>query len=97
MKVASKDPKGNLKTLLLLLAASVAVLILVFFVYDEGVRVTVGSKGPTITKDSQVQSLGQQSQSDDVNSIEKDLNNTNLNNIDEGSGQIQNGLTNSSN
>ncbi|KKR51176.1 MAG: hypothetical protein UT84_C0002G0037 [Candidatus Curtissbacteria bacterium GW2011_GWA1_40_16] len=95
--MASKDPKGGLKTLLLLLAASVAVLILVFFVYDEGIRVTITKGKPVISKDSQVQKLETQSQSDDVGSIEKDLNSTNLNNIDDGTSQINQGLTNLSN
>ncbi len=95
--MANKDPKGSLKTLLLLLAASVAVLILVFFVYDEGVRVSISKGKPVISRDSQVERLDTQSQSDDVGSIEKDLNGTDLNNIDDGSTQIQNGLTTLSN
>jgi len=93
VKVASKDPKGSLKMLLLLLTASVAVLIFVFFVYDEGVRAPFLEGKPAISRDSQVEKLDTQSQSDDVGSIEKDLNSTDLNNIDDGSTQIQNGLT----
>ena len=68
-----------------------------FFVYDEGIRVTITKGKPVISKDSQVQKLETQSQSDDVGSIEKDLNSTNLNNIDDGTSQINQGLTNLSN
>jgi len=43
----------------------------------------------TQTTDSQSAKLGQQSNSDDINSIEKDLNNTDLNNLDKESTSIQ--------
>lgn len=91
--MASNGSKGSLKTLLLLLAASVAALILVFFVYDEGVRFTITNGRPVITKDAQLQMLETQSRSDDIGSIDRDLNGTNLSNVDSGTDQIQNGLT----
>lgn len=50
---------------------------------------TASNSNPTQTTDSQSAKLQQQSNSDDINSIEKDLNGTDLNNIDKESTSIQ--------
>ena len=88
----SKSQSGNLKPLLLILAA-LAVVFIILFIYDENVKSVVSKGKATVVSDPQVQMLNNQSKSDDVGSIEKDLNNTNLDNIDQGTTQINQGLT----
>ena len=44
---------------------------------------------PSTTTDNVTASLNQQSSSDDLNSIEKDLNNTDVNNLDQGAAAIE--------
>ncbi len=87
-----KPQSGNLKPLLLILAA-VAVVFIILFIYDENVKSVVSKRKAAVVSDPQVQMLNRQSKSDDVGSIEKDLNNTNLDNIDQGTTQINQGLT----
>lgn len=88
----SKSQSGNLKPLLLILAA-VAVVFIILFIYDENVKSVVSKGKAAVVSDPQVQMLNNQSKSDDVGSIEKDLNSTNLDNIDQGTTQINQGLT----
>jgi hypothetical protein len=47
---------------------------------------------PATTTDSVTESLNKQSTSDDLNSIEKDLNNTNIDNLDQGAAAIDSQL-----
>lgn len=89
----SKPQSGNLKPLLLILAAVVVVFIIVMFIFDDSFKSVVTRSRATVAGDPQVQMLNDQSKSDDVGSIEKDLNNTNLDNIDQGTTQINQNLT----
>lgn len=89
----SKLLSGNLKPLLLILAAVAVVFIIIFFIYDEGFKAVVTRSKPAMAGDPQVQTLRNQSKSDDVGSIDRDLNNTNLDNIDQGTNQINQNLT----
>lgn len=88
----NKPQSGNLKPLLLILAA-IAVVFILLFIYDENVKSVVSKGKAKVVSDPQVQMLNNQSKSDDVGSIEKDLNNTSLDNIDQGTTQINQGLT----
>ena len=89
----SKPQSGNLKPLLLILAAVAVVFIIILFIYDDSIKSAVTRNKAAVVGDPQVQMLNNQSKSDDVGSIEKDLNNTNLDNIDQGTTQINQGLT----
>lgn len=89
----SKTQSGNLKPLLLILAAVAVVFIIIMFIFDDSFKSAVTKSKATVAGDPQVQMLNNQSKSDDVGSIEKDLNNTNLDNVDQGTTQINQGLT----
>lgn len=88
----SKPQLGNLKPLLLILAA-VAVVFIVLFIYEDNMNTAVNKSAVAVPKDPQVQMLNSQSKSDDVGSIENDLNSTKLDNIDQGTNQINQNLT----
>lgn len=90
---SNKLQSGNLKPLLLILAA-VAVVFIILFIYEDNFKAAVGKSAATVLKDPQVQMLNSQSQSDDVESIGNDLDNTKLDNIDQGTTQINQNLTN---
>ena len=71
----------------------IILVFIILFIYDENVKSVVSKSKAAVVSDPQVQMLNNQSKSDDVGSIEKDLNNTNLDNIDQGTTQINQGLT----
>ena len=80
-------------TTMLILAALAVTFIISLFLFQDDLTSVIGKK-MKLVEDPQVEMLKSQSQFDDVGSIEKDLNNTNLNNIDQGVDQANQNSTN---
>ena len=87
--------KGFLTLWLILAMATVAVIaIIAFGVLDLGkLKQSLPGYSPVpVIKDSQVESLQKLSSSDEIVDVEKDLNDTNLNNLDEELPQVDQAL-----
>lgn len=77
-KVPSKKQQGNF--LLYLIGAIIVVVIIVLVITKGGQKPIIPISTPT--PDAQVQQLKTLSTSDEISEIEKDVNNTNLDQID---------------
>jgi hypothetical protein len=80
----NKKPMGPLIAVVIILA-----LLIVGGLYFLKERSVQPVYVPTATSDSITDSLNKQSGSDDLNSIEKDLNATNIDNLDQGAAAIE--------
>ena len=82
--MATKKSKGPLIAVIIIL-----VLIIIGGLYFLKTRSAEEPFVPAVQEDTITASLNQQSQSDDLNSIEADLNATNLDNLDQGAAVIE--------
>lgn len=80
----SKKSMGPLIAVIIILA-----LIIIGGLYFLKERASQPIYVPAATGDSVTASLNQQSSSDDLNSIEKDLNATNVDNLDQGAAAVE--------
>ncbi len=83
----SKKSMGPLIAVIIILA-----LIIIGGLYFLKERSSQPVYTPGVANDTITASLNQQSSSDDLNSIEKDLNNTNIDNLDQGAAAIDSQL-----
>ena len=83
----NKLQNKSIAPLVVVLAAVAAIFIIALIFFEDNFRAATrnGAKG---AEDPQVRMLKEQSQSDEIFSIENDLNNTNLGDIDQGLDQI---------
>ncbi len=77
--------------LIIIIVAIVLSLVAVFAVKNMKTQV-LPQASPQALQDSQVQALENQSTSDVVGAIDKDVNNTNLDNLDQGLDQVDKNL-----
>lgn len=77
--------RGFLTLWLILLVIAIGVAALIAFgILDVGkIKKSIPGQSPTMVEDQQVQDLQNQSTSDEVSDIEKDLNTTNLDTLDQ--------------
>ena len=94
MRTKNFKLKSGFSTIFILIIVVVAALgILAVVVAKNSFKEPSPIESPASALDEQVKNLQNQSSSDEVGAIEKDTNDTNLDNLDQGADQIEKDLT----
>jgi len=92
--------RGNATLIIVIVGVLIFALVAFFAIRGFGLgqkalnKTGQGNVQPQPEQDVQVKALGAQSSSDEVGAIEKDSNNTNLDNLDQGIGDVDKDLGN---
>lgn len=89
MRIKNFRLREGFSTIFLLVIAAVVALGLLALVVVKNVNLKKVSPVPIAEQDEQVRKLDTQSNSDEVGAIEKDVNDTSFDNLDQGTDQIQ--------
>ena len=89
----SKNLKPGNVLLIAVLVVAVVVFALVFAFFNLNLGKKAQTGEPSVVKDEQVQKLETLSDSDEIGVIEADIRGTNLDNLDEGLNQVDQGLS----
>ena len=93
MRTKNFKLKSGFSAILLLIIVVMAVLgILAVAVAKNSFKKALPAESPAVVVDEQVKKLQDQSSSDEVGAIEKDTNDTNVDNLDQGTDQIEKDL-----
>lgn len=94
------NKKGNATVIIVIIALLILGLIALMAIRGFGIGQNLFTKppgttgvGPEVPKDSQVEALNSQSDSDEIDTIEKDTNATNLDDLDQGIDQVDQDLS----